>query len=183
MAAVPSAPERFGERPRGPSTTPAMAPTTAPAAAARAAPPGAAREGTEGPDPAPGDGTQDCPGHRREDEPEKAREPINAAVHVAQPVFPVLRGLEVAPRVGRRLRRGVRVARRPDDARLLVPVGFRWILGHSAGLRRGAPFVGPASRLPATAPRAVLTDRNPPGQVGVPGLPRPPPSAGAVGVS
>src|SRR5215210_291658 len=89
------------------------------------------RRDAEGDEHEPGDGREDRPENDGEDEPEKARQPVDTPVHVPEPVLTLLRSLEVTPRVGCRVPGLVRVARRPDNAGLLV---LGRPLGHPSGL-------------------------------------------------
>src|SRR5215203_5716232 len=73
---------------------------------------------------AEGDEHEPCDG--REDRAEDARQPVDTPVHVPEPILPLLRSLEVTPRVGCRVPGRVRVARHPDNAGLVL-------LGRSLG--------------------------------------------------
>src|ERR671917_196212 len=132
-----------------------------------AAPRGPVRfsEKPRGPRTTPGMAAKTAPATRGEDNPEKAREPVHPAVHVAQPVLTVLGRLEVAPRVGRRVGRRVRLARRTYDARLFISIALGRPLGrslpHLPGLGLGAFRLG--GRLPARALLVVLPERDPAG--------------------
>src|SRR5829696_5898315 len=74
----------------------------------------------------PDNGREDRPHDDGEDEPEEARQPVDTPVHVPEPILPLLRSLEVTPRVGCRVPGRVRVARHPDNAGLVL-------LGRSLG--------------------------------------------------
>src|SRR4028118_1528671 len=193
MAAAPRGPVRWSGKPRGASTTAATAEKIAPATraktnprklASQSTPPYMSRSRSSRASAAPtqphgGGGGEAPPGRAGKATPGKARGPVHAAVHVAQPVLAVLGRLEVAPRVRRRVGRGVRLAGRSYDAGLLVPVALGGRLGGTLrgplprlpglGLRVGRP----AGRFPARSLLAGLPKRDPAGLLLVRVVPQP----------